>query len=459
MRMYDIIEKKRDNLELTKEEINFFITNYVKEEIPDYQASALLMAIYINGMSDMELYNLTMAMATSSSVMDLSELKETEDSVIVDKHSTGGVGDKVTLIVLPIVAALGVKVFKMSGRGLGYTGGTADKVESIKGYDISKTFEESIRQIKEIGVCLVSQSDNLAVADKKIYALRDVTATVASIPLIASSIMSKKIASGVDKVVLDVTYGSGAFMPTVEAAKNLAEVLVKIGKMAGIETKCIITSMEEPLGKAVGNAIEIKEVISFLLADETTLDLYENKELKEVVLEISAHMMKMAGLGDDIKQNKIEALKAITSKAAYNKFIELIKMQGGHIHNVYMDWLNLSLDMPVLNDNAKYLKEIYAEKDGYIVAINSKKIGKALIELGGARNVKGEDIDYGVGFEFSKKVGSKVKKGDPILTVLYNDKSRFEKAFKYVSQAIYIDKVEQSVANVLKSKPSIASII
>ena len=458
MRINDIIEKKRDNKELTKEEIDFFVKEYVANKIEDYQASSLLMAIYINGMSDMEIYNLTISMAYSSNIIDLSSLKE-DGTIIVDKHSTGGVGDKITLIVLPIVSSLGGKVFKMSGRGLGYTGGTADKVESIKGYILNKEIEHAINQVNEVGACLITQSKEIAVADNKIYALRDVTATVSSIPLIASSIMSKKIASGVDKVILDVTYGSGAFMNNLEDAKKLAKVLVMIGEKAGIETKCILTSMEEPLGKAVGNAIEIKEVISFLLSDEATLTMYENKELKDIVFEISAQMMKMAGLGDDIEKNKLEVLKAITSRKAYDKFIEIIKAQGAHIYNVYMDWISMSLDMPVLNDNVKYLKEIYAEKDGYIINIDSKKIGNALVALGGGRSVKGQEIDHAVGFEFNKKNGSKVKKGEVILTVLYNDKVKFDSAFSYIKEAISIENVEQSVANTLKSRPVVAGII
>ena len=458
MRIYDIIENKRDKKELTKEEIDFFIKGYVDGTIEDYQASALLMAIYINGMTDMEVYNLTMSMAYSSNIIDLSSLKG-DGRIIVDKHSTGGVGDKITLIVLPIVASLGAKVFKMSGRGLGFTGGTADKVEGIKGYTLDKTIDEAIMQVNNVGACLITQSNDIAVADKKIYTLRDVTATVSSIPLIASSIMSKKIASGVDKVVLDVTYGSGAFMKTLQEAKQLANMLVMIGKKAGLETKCILTSMEEPLGKSVGNSIEIKEVISFLLSDESALTMYENKEIKEIVFEISAHMLKMAGLGDDIEQNKLEVLKAITSKKAYNKFIEMLKMQGSHIYNVYMDWLGISLDMPVLNDNVKYLKEIYAEKDGYIIGIDSQKIGEALVTLGGGRNIKGQQIDHAVGFEFNKKNGSQVRKGDVILTVLYNDKDKFKSAFSYIKDAINIENIEQSVANTLKSRPVIAGVI
>ncbi|MEG1704957.1 MAG: thymidine phosphorylase [Clostridia bacterium] len=458
MRMYDIIEKKRDKKILTKEEIEFFISQYCLDKVPDYQVSALLMAIYLNGMETNELYYLTTAMANSAKKLDLSCLKE-DGSIIVDKHSTGGVGDKVTLLVLPIVASLGVKIVKMSGRGLGYTGGTADKLESIKGYDLFKPLDEAVKQVKDIGVCLISQSSEIALADKKLYALRDVTATVSSIPLIASSIMSKKIASGVDKIVLDVTVGSGAFMQDLESARILAKTMVDIGKKAGVETKAVITSMEQPLGKSVGNVVEVKEAISFLLADESTLELYENKELKEIVFEVAAQMIKMAGLGDSIEKNKVDIMKTITSRKAYDKFIDLIKSQGGHIHNVYMDWMNLSLDMPILIDNVKYMKEIYADKDGYIIGIDSKKVGEALVALGGSRTKKDDKIDYAVGFEFAKKIGSKVKKGDLILNVLYNDKNKFNEAFAYITDAIKIDKIEQSMSNVLKSKPAILDII
>ena len=267
MRMYDIIEKKRYNYKLTKEEIDFFVEGYSKDIIPDYQAAALLMAICINGLDDEELTNLTFAMANSAKKIDLSSIKK-EGRYIVDKHSTGGVGDKVTLIVLPIVASLGVDVCKMSGKGLGYTGGTADKLESIKGYDINLPLYAAIEQVKNIGACLISQSSEIAIADKKMYALRDITATVESIELISSSIMSKKLASGVDKILLDVTVGSGAFMKNIDDARKLARTMVNIGKIANTETKAIITSMEEPLGKCVGNALEIKEVIEFLLSNE-----------------------------------------------------------------------------------------------------------------------------------------------------------------------------------------------
>ena len=459
MRIYDIIEHKRDNKALTKEEIEYFVEEYSRGRIPDYQMSALIMAIYINGMTDEEVYDLTFAMARSSKMIDLSYVKENEKDYIVDKHSTGGVGDKVTLIVIPIVASFGVKIFKMSGRGLGYTGGTADKFESIEGFDLGIGLDKAVHQVKEIGECLISQSDEIAIADKKIYALRDVTATVSSIPLIASSIMSKKIASGVDKLVLDVTVGSGSFMQNMPQAKQLAKLMVKIGKKAGIDTEAIITSMEQPLGKSVGNVVEIKEAISFLLSDANTLNTYENRELKEVVFEVAAHMLKMAGLGDDIEKNKKAVLDAIVSRRAYNKFAELVKAQNGKLNSVYMDWIGESLDLPVLKDEVKYMKEIYADKDGYIVEIDSKKIGEALVALGGARETKESSIDHAVGFEFSKKVGSKVKKGEVIITALYNDKEKFENAFEYINEAVHIEKIEQSMSNVLKSKPVILDVI
>ena len=458
MRMYDIIEKKRDKHELTKEEIDFFVEGYSKDQIPDYQMSALLMAIYLNGMTDEELKNLTFAMANSAKTLDLTSIK-IPGKYIVDKHSTGGVGDKVTLIVLPIVAALGVGVCKMSGRGLGFTGGTADKLESITGYNVNIPINDAIRQVQDIGVCLISQSPEIAVADKKIYALRDTTATVESIDLIASSIMSKKLASGVDKILLEVTVGTGAFMKTLEDAKKLSKTMVKIGKLAGVETRAVITSMSEPLGRNVGNALEIKEVISFLLSDEDALESDELRDLKEVVYEIAAQMIKMSGICEDMEKNRKDITKSIVSRAAYDKFIELVKAQGGHIYNVYMDWIGLSLDMPVLDDKVRFLKEIHAQSDGYVVSIDSKKIGEALVALGGGRNKKDDKIDYSVGFEFAKKVGDKVKEGDTILTVLYNDKQKFAEAFEYIEDAIYIDDIEQDVVTALRNKPHVLDII
>ena len=458
MRMYDIIEKKRYKGELSLEEINFFVKGYSSGEIPDYQVSALLMAICLNGLTNEELVHLTFAMANSAARLDLSSLQK-PGKYIVDKHSTGGVGDKVTLIVLPIVAALGVDVCKMSGRGLGYTGGTADKLESIEGYDINIPLDKAIEQVKDIGVCLISQSSEIAIADKKMYALRDTTATVESIDLIASSIMSKKLASGVDKILLDVTVGSGAFMKNIEDARKLAKTMVEIGKLAGVETKAIITSMAEPLGRCVGNAVEVKEAIEFLLSDEEALLSADIYDLKQVVFEIAAYMIKMAGCGDDIEQNKRDIMRCIVSGRAYDKFIDLIEGQNGELCDVYMDWKQKELAMPVLKDKAKYLKEVHAQSSGYIMAIDSKKIGEALVCLGGGRHTKDEDIDYAVGFEFVKKTGDKVEAGDTILKVIYNDKDKFNLAFDYIEDAIVIDEVSADVALKLKQTPHVLDII
>lgn len=458
MRMYEIIEKKRDKKELSKAEIDYFITKYSQDEIPDYQVSALLMAIYLNGLTREELFHLTYAMAHSSKMLDLSEIK-VPGKYIVDKHSTGGVGDKVTLIVLPIVAALGVGVCKMSGKGLGFTGGTADKLESIEGYQISIPIEKAIRQVQDIGLCLISQSNELAIADKKLYALRDLTATVESIPLIASSIMSKKLASGVDKILLDVTVGSGAFMKDLASAKKLAKTMVAIGKDAHVETKAVITSMAEPLGRNVGNALEVKEAISFLLADENTLMSDEMADIREVVFAIAAQMISMSGICEDIEQNKKDIARVILSGEAYGKLIELIQAQGGKTESVYVDWLGKNVEFPILKEQVTFMKEIHAQSTGYIVSIDSKRIGEALVCLGGGRKKKEDEIDYAVGFEFNKKVGDKVKEGDVVLRVLYNDKQYFEDAFSYIEDAIYIEAIEARVAKSLKAKPHVLDMI
>ncbi len=458
MRMYDIIEKKRDKHELSKEEIEFFVNGYSKGEIPDYQMSALLMAIYLNGMTAEELKDLTFAMTNSAKVLDLSSIK-VPGKYIVDKHSTGGVGDKVTLIVLPIVASLGVGVCKMSGRGLGFTGGTVDKLESIVGYNVNIPINDAIDQVRDIGLCLIAQSSEIAIADKKIYALRDTTATVESINLIASSIMSKKLASGVDRILLDVTVGTGAFMKNLDDARKLSKTMVDIGNLAGVQTKAVITSMSEPLGRNVGNALEIKEVISFLLSDEETLFSDEIRDLREIIFEISAQMIKMSGVCEDMDKNREDIKEAILSHKAYNKFIELVKAQGGHICSAYMDWLGTNMDMPVLNDKVRYLKEIHAQSSGAIISIDSRRIGEALVALGGGRERKEDNIDPAVGFEFAKKVGDKVEEGDTILTVLYNDKAKFEDAYEYIENAIFIDKVDDEVTASLKNKPHILDII
>ena len=458
MRMYEIIEKKRYNKELTKEEIEFFVKGYSNDEIPDYQASALIMAICINGLTKEELTYLTFAMANSAKRIDLSPLK-IPGRYIVDKHSTGGVGDKVTLAVLPIVAALGADVCKMSGRGLGYTGGTADKLESIDGYDINLPIEEAIEQVKDIGVCLISQSSDIAIADKKMYALRDTTATVESIDLISSSIMSKKIASGADKVLLDVTVGNGAFMKNLEDATKLAKTMVDIGNMAGVETKAIITSMYEPLGRCVGNAVEVKEVIEFLLSNEATLLSDEYRDLKEVVFELAAYMLKMAGINDDLEQNKKDVFRCITSGKAYEKFIELVEAQGGKTCTVYADFIGREVKMPILKDKAVYLKDIYAQSTVYITNIDILKIGNALVCLGGGRYTKDEEIDYAVGFKFMKKKGDFVRENDVILKVIYNDKEKFNAAFDYIEDAIVVENIIPEVANTIKEKSHILGIV
>ncbi len=443
MRMYDIIEKKLNKEKLTKEEIEYFVSEYSKDEIPDYQASALLAAIYVNGMTLEEITNLTLAMAMSSDTLDLSRVKSQDKKYVVDKHSTGGVGDKVTLIVLPIVASLGVPIAKMSGRSLGFTGGTADKLESIEGMNIELPFDRFINQVNKISMALITQNENIAIADKKLYALRDVTATVSSLPLIASSIMSKKIASGADKILLDVTYGSGAFMKTYEKAKKLAMAMVQIGKQVGKETRAVITPMDQPLGKKVGNSMEIDEVIEFLTSDEKALDTLVSQDLKEVVFEVGAHMIDLAGLGSDIEENKEKMKKAILNGNAYNKFIEFVKAQDGLLEN----------QVPVLKRRVKYMSYLRASKAGYITKINGEIIGKTLVEMGGGRKEKEDLIDYAVGFNFNKKIGDKVEKEDIIITAYYNDIDKYEEIVDMLEQAVEISNippVENNIVEVIK---------
>ncbi|MEG2459781.1 MAG: thymidine phosphorylase [Clostridia bacterium] len=436
MRIYDIILKKLNKEKLTKAEIEFFVKNYSADKIPDYQASALLAGIYINGMDNEETTNLTLAMANSSKVMDLSSIKKGK-KIIVDKHSTGGVGDKVTLIVLPIVAALGAPVAKMSGRGLGFTGGTADKLESIKNMNIEIPVEDFIKQVKDINICLITQNKDIDIADKKMYALRDVTATVASLPLIASSVMSKKIAAGADKILLDVTCGSGAFMKTEKEAKELSKTMVDIGKLAGRETVAVVTRMDEPLGKKVGNSLEIEEAVEFLTASKTKLNNNIDKDLKDVVYEIAAQILKLAGIGKDMNSLKEKIEECITSKAAYNKFIQFIKAQGGLIVK----------GKPAYKEDASYVAYVKAEETGYISKLHGEKIGLALVSLGGGREKKEDSIDYSAGFIFERKTGDYVKKGDIILTVMYNDEKKLNNALKYIKDAIKIEKNEVKQEN------------
>lgn len=404
MNIKEIIAKKRDRNKLNKEEINYFIENYTNGNITDYQAAALVMAIYINGMDKEETTNLTIAMANSGEILDLSSLGK----IVVDKHSTGGVGDKVTLILAPIIASLGVPVAKMSGRGLGITGGTRDKLESIPGYKTEIEIKDFIKNVKKIGISLIGQTGNLAPADKKIYALRDSINCTESIPLIASSIMSKKLASGADKIVIDVTYGSGAFMKTKEDAEKLAETISKIGNGAGKETVCILTGMEEPLGYAIGNTLEIIEVVNCLKGNMP-------EDVKEVVLKLGSNMLKLAGISNNIEECEKLILQNIQNGNAYEKFIELVENQGGDIE--YIKDTNKF-------EKAKYIMPVIADKDFKISEINAGKIGNLCVELGAGRIKKEDSIDYSAGIVLNNKVEEKVKKNDILAYVHSNNEEK-----------------------------------
>lgn len=401
MNILNIIEKKRDKKILTKEEIEYFVKGYTTGEVADYQAAALIMAIFLNGMTDQETTDLTLAMANSGDILDLSTL----GGIIVDKHSTGGVGDKVSLILLPIISSLGVKVAKMSGRGLGFTGGTIDKLESIPGYRTEISEEEFMQNVKEIGISIISQTKNLAPADKKIYALRDTISCVESIPLIASSIMSKKIASGAHKIMLEVTYGKGAFMKTIEDAKELAEQMVRIGELANRETKYILTNMNEPLGYSIGNSLEIIETVQFLKGEILPEDL------KNTVLELGANMIKLAGLGDNIEENKKKMLENISNGKAYQKFIQMVEHQGGDIS--YIENIEKF-------EKAKYIEPMISNTEGIIKELPADAIARFVCNLGAGRIKKEDIIDMQVGIVLNKKVGESVKKRETILTIYSN---------------------------------------
>lgn len=425
----DIIVKKRDKKELTKEEIEFFINGYTNNQIADYQAAALIMAIYLNGMTKQETTDLTIAMAKSGDILDLSMLNET----IVDKHSTGGVGDKVSIILLPIISSLGVPVAKMSGRGLGFTGGTADKLESIPGYKTGINMEEFIENVQKVGISMITQTLNLAPADKKIYALRDTISCVENISLIASSIMSKKIASGAQKIVLDVTVGKGAFMKNIEEAKKLAKEMIEIGNLSNRETVCVLTNMDEPLGYAVGNNLEIIESINFLKGDIIP-------DVAEVVLELGAYMIKLAGKGDNLKDNKKHMLENIKNGKAYNKFLELVRNQGGDIS--YLENIEKF-------EKAKFIEPIYSEKSGYISDIEAKEIGKLTVLLGAGRERKEDKIDYSVGIVLNKKVGNQVKKGEILAYVHANNEEKLKEVYERIKTVIKISDGEVKVKDTI----------
>lgn len=411
MNILDIIENKKVGKELSNEEIEFFVENYTNGSVTDYQAAALIMAICINGMTQDEILSLTTAMANSGDILDLSDISEN----IVDKHSTGGVGDKVTLIVAPIIAALGIPVAKMSGRGLGITGGTADKLESIPGYNINISIDEFKQNIKDIGISLITQTLNLAPADKKIYALRDTISCTNSMPLIASSIMSKKIAAGAGSIVLDVTCGSGAFMNTKEEAKKLAKLMALIGKLAGRETVCVLTDMDEPLGYSVGNTLEVIEAINALKGNMA-------EDVKDVVLNLSIQMMNLSGLYPNPLDNKYKVMEVIENGKAFEKFRELVERQGGDISFI---------DNPEKFEKAPIIMPVLAEEDGYVEELNAGKVGKAGLELGIGRKQKEDPIDYRVGLIFNKKVGDQVKSGDVLAYIHANSA---EKAMECVEQ-------------------------
>ena len=408
MRIVDIIKNKRNGNKLSKEEIDFFIKSYVLGEIPDYQASALLMAILIKGMDKEETANLTFAIRDSGDKLNFSQI----DGVRVDKHSTGGVGDKTSLIVTPIVASLGVKVAKMSGRGLGHTGGTVDKLESITGYKTELSTEDFIKQVNEIGISIVGQSANLAPADKKLYALRDVTGTVVSLPLVVSSIMGKKLCADDDVIVLDVKCGSGAICKTLKDSKELASLMVDIGKKAGKKMLALITDMDKPLGNAIGNSLEVKEAIA-------TLKGQGPSDLTEICVILASNMLCLAGKGS-LSECESAVRKSIKDGSALNKLIELVKNQGGDE--------NLIIN-PETFEKAQYSREVYAVDSGYIVSADTEGYGNASLMLGAGRNSLEDKIDYTAGIILNKKTGDKVSKGQ-LLATLYSNSNSFESAEK-----------------------------
>lgn len=424
MRMYDIIQDKRDRQELTDEQIRYFVQEYTQGRIPDYQAAALLMAIYLNGMDDREIATLTMAMADSGDMIDLSSVA----GVTVDKHSTGGVGDKTSLVVAPCVASLGFKVAKMSGRGLGHTGGTVDKLESIPGYRTSLDKEEFINQVKRIGIALVGQSGNLAPADKKIYALRDVTATVGCLPLIVSSIMSKKIAGGSQNILLDVKVGTGAFTPFLKDAVKLAKKMVEVGKLADRNIAALITNMDVPLGNTIGNSMEIEEVCQVL----------KNKgpeDLRQVCIELSAYMVWLC-TKESYSECRRKVLESLKNGAAFNKFAELVTEQGGDVRYI---------ENPSLFKKAAYIHEVLAVQEGYIHSMDTAEIGEVSLMLGAGRERKEDIIDYAAGIYINYKTGAFVKKGQ-CLAILHTNRNAMikEAEQKYLKSLVLSKKAPKT---------------
>jgi pyrimidine-nucleoside phosphorylase len=424
MRMYDIIEKKRDGKELSYNELDFFIKGYCEGTIPDYQAAALLMAVFIRGMSDRETADLTALMADSGEKVNLSGIK----GIKVDKHSTGGVGDKTTLVLSPIVAACGVPVAKMSGRGLGHTGGTIDKLESIPGFRTSLTIDEFIGNVEKTGLAIAGQTGNLAPADKKLYYLRDVTATVNNISLIASSVMSKKVASGADCIVLDVKTGSGAFMKTIEDSIGLARTMVQIGKLMGRKTTAVVTDMDIPLGMAVGNSLEVIEAVE-------TLKGKGPEDLRELSLELAARMLELAGKGS-LAQCLELAENALKSGKALKKLEEMILNQGGNpavIHDYS------------LFGKAKFTYELTADKEGFIEHIKTDSLGTVSMILGAGRETKEDRINYTAGIKLQVKTGERIDKGSLIARLYSDNEHKLEEAARVLKEAIAISDTKPSL--------------
>ncbi|OGO76929.1 MAG: pyrimidine-nucleoside phosphorylase [Clostridiales bacterium GWB2_37_7] len=415
MRMVDIILKKRNGEELTKEEIDFFVQGYTKSIIPDYQASALMMAIYFQGMNKRETADLTLSMVNSGVTIDLSSIT----GIKVDKHSTGGVGDKTTLVLAPMVAAAGVPVAKMSGRGLGHTGGTLDKLESIEGFKVDLKLENFINNVNEYKIAVCGQTSDLAPADKKLYALRDVTATVDNVSLIASSIMSKKLASGADAIVLDVKTGNGAFMKTLEDSFTLAKEMVDIGTNLNRNVIAMITEMNEPLGYAVGNALEVKEAVATLKGNGP-------EDLFQLCIELGAAMIVLGGRTTDMAEAKQLLFNTINNGTALEKLKTMVRAQQGNAEQID----NLDL-LP----KAKNIIEIIAEKEGYVKVIDAEEIGKAALIIGAGRETKESPIDYSVGIILVKKVGDRISKGDVIAKVHINDLSKLEECKQKLNDA------------------------
>ena len=418
MRMYDLIEKKKMGQELSTEEIYHIIDGYTNGEIPDYQISALLMAICFKGMNTRERYDLTMAMRDSGDILDLSSI----DGIKIDKHSTGGVGDKVTLVLGPIIASIGVPVAKMSGRGLGHTGGTIDKLEAFPGFNVALSEEQFIKQVNDIKIAVTGQSKNLAPADKKLYALRDVTATVDEVSLITGSIMSKKLAAGTDAIVLDVTVGDGAFMKNKESALELAKSMVEIGKRADKKIAAILTNMDEPLGYAVGNNLEVIEAINALNGNGP-------EDLMEVVYALGSQMIVFSGIETDKSKARKLMEEAISSKKALQKFIEFIEAQGGDS--------SYAKDISKF-EPAKYVIPVKATSDGYIHSLKAETFGLASMSLGGGRETFEDVIDMAVGIVLNKKVGDTVKKDEPICYIHANDEAKAKKAALMLEKAITV---------------------